>query len=133
MDHIAHLRKSSNQWTHMIISSRWFKEGTPIIYFLRIEWFFIWKKLNSLHPRRHCAKFGCKWPSGSWEEDENVKSLRRQRQRRQRRTTDKLWSEKITWAFDPGEINVRNQKIQSHKLQNDLNIYLYTFFFLQIP
>ena len=29
--------------------------------------------LNSLHPRRLCAKFGWKWPSGSGEEDENVK------------------------------------------------------------
>ena len=58
----------------------------------------------------HCAKFGCKWPSGSWEEDGNVKSLRRQRQRRQRRTTDKLWLEKITWAFDPGELKCTKPK-----------------------
>ena len=34
----------------------------------------------SLHPRMLCAKFGGNWPSGSGEEDENVKSLR-QRQR----------------------------------------------------
>ena len=46
--------------------------------------------------------FGWNWPIGSGEGDENVKSLpqRRQRRRRQRtRTTHKLWSEKLTWAF----------------------------------
>ena len=39
-----------------------------------------------------CAKFRLNWPSGSEEEDENVKSLRQrqQRQRRQRLTTDKF-------------------------------------------
>ena len=29
---------------------------------------FIWTKLNTLHPRMHCANFGWNWPSGS-EED----------------------------------------------------------------
>ena len=53
-----------------------------------------------------CAKFGWNWPSGSGEEDENVKSLQqRQRQwQRRRRTTDKFWSEKLTWAFGSGEL-----------------------------
>ena len=36
---------------------------------------FIWTNLNSLDPRMLCAKFGWNWPSGSGEEDENVKSL----------------------------------------------------------
>ena len=36
---------------------------------------FIWTNLNLLHPRMLCAKFGWNWPSGSGEEDENVKSL----------------------------------------------------------
>ena len=31
--------------------------------------------LNPHYPRMLCAKFGWNWPSGSWEEDENVKSL----------------------------------------------------------
>ena len=44
-----------------------------------------------------CAKFGWNWPSSSGEEDENVKSL-------WRRTTDKFWSEKVTWAFGSGEL-----------------------------
>ena len=51
-------------------------------YFLIITpwkraWPFIWKKtLNPLHPRMLCAKFGSNRPSGSGEEDLNVKSLR---------------------------------------------------------
>ena len=56
-----------------------------------------------------CAKFGWNWPSGSGEEDENLKSLRRQRrQRRRRRTTDKILSEKLTWAFGSGELKTLN-------------------------
>ena len=47
------------------------------------------------------AKFGWNLPSGSGEEDEIVKSLRQQQQRR---TTDKFWSEKLTWAFCSGEL-----------------------------
>ena len=52
--------------------------------------------LYSLHPRMLCVKFGWHLASVSGEEYVNVKSLR---QRRRRRTTDKLWSEKHTWAF----------------------------------
>ena len=66
-------------------------------------WPFICSNLNSLHPRMLCAKFGWNWSSGSWEEDENVKSLRR-RQRPPRRTTDQIWSEKLTWAFGWSEL-----------------------------
>ena len=53
-----------------------------IIYYFEITspwrraWPFIWKNLNPLHPRMLCAKFGWNWPSGSGEEDLNVKSLR---------------------------------------------------------
>ena len=46
----------------------------------------IWTNLNPLHPRMLCAKFGWNWPSGSGEEDENVKSL--QTNRRTDRQTD---------------------------------------------
>ena len=60
------------------------------------------KKLESLHPRILCAKFGWNWPSGSREEDENVKSLQTDRQ-----TTDDRWSEKLTWAFSSGEFTER--------------------------
>ena len=41
---------------------------------------FIWTNLNPLYPRMLCAKFGWNWPSGSGEEDENVKSLQMDRQ-----------------------------------------------------
>ena len=49
-------------------------------------WPFIWTNLNPLHPRMLCAKFGWHWPSGSWEEDENVKSLQTDRQ------ADRRWT-----------------------------------------
>ena len=58
---------------------------------------FIWTNLNLLHQRVLCAKFGWNWSIGSGEEDENVKSLRWQQRRRW--TTDKFWSEKLSWAF----------------------------------
>ena len=45
-----------------------------------------------------CNKFDWNWPSGSGEE-ENAKSLQQQQ-----RTTDKLWSEKLNWAFRLGEL-----------------------------
>ena len=48
---------------------------------------FIWTNLNHLHPRMHCAKFRWNWPSGSREEDENVKSLQMDGQTDRRRTT----------------------------------------------
>ena len=40
----------------------------------------------------------------SGEEKENVKSLKRQQRRR---TTDKLWSEKLIWAFGSGELKTK--------------------------
>ena len=81
---------------------------------------FIWKKtLNPHHPRMHFAKFGRNWHSGSGEEDFKIFSMYfryfsiistwrkagpfTQLQRR-RRTTDKFWSEKLTWAFALGEL-----------------------------
>ena len=65
---------------------------------------FIWRNLNPLHPKIYCDMFGWNWPSGSGEEDENVKNLQQRQQRRRRRTTDKFWSEKLTWAFGSGEL-----------------------------
>ena len=64
---------------------------------------FIWTNLNPLHPSMLCAKFGWNWPSGSGEEDENVKSLQTDG-RTDRETTDDRWSEKLTWAFSSGEL-----------------------------
>ena len=70
---------------------------------LKTEGPFFWTNLNLLHPRMLSAKFGWNWPSGSAEE-ENVKSLRQCHCWQQRRTTDKLWSEKLTWDFGSGEL-----------------------------
>ena len=39
---------------------------------------FICTNLNLLHPRTLCAKLGWNWPSGSGEDDENIKSLQQQ-------------------------------------------------------
>ena len=36
---------------------------------------FIWTKLNPLHPKMHCAKFGWNWLSGSGEEDFLIPSM----------------------------------------------------------
>ena len=43
---------------------------------------FIWLNLNTLYPKMLCAKFDWNWLCVSffWEEDENVKSLQRDRQ-----------------------------------------------------
>ena len=63
---------------------------------------FIWTNLNP-SPQR---MLGWNWSSGSGEEDDHVKSWRwrQRRQQRQRWTTDKVWSEKLTWAFGSGEL-----------------------------
>ena len=80
----------------------------------------IWTNLNPLHPRMLCTMFGWNWPSGSGEEDANVKSLwqrqrrRQRRQRKRRRTTDKFWSEKLTWAFGSGELKRNNKQTINH-------------------
>ena len=69
---------------------------------------FFWTNLNPLHPRMLCAKFGWNWPSGSWEEVENRKSLQTGGQmdirQTHRQTTDERRSEKLTWAFSSGEL-----------------------------
>ena len=67
----------------------------------------LWTKLNPIHPRMLCAKFGWNWPSGSGEEVENRKSLQTDRQTDRRtdgQTTDERRSEKLTWAFSSGEL-----------------------------
>ena len=91
---------TSIYFRYFVIISPW-KRAVP----------FIWTDLNPLHPRMLCAKFGWNWPSGSEEEDENVKSLQtdgqtdRQTDRRtDRQTTDDRWSEKLTWHFSSGEL-----------------------------
>ena len=45
---------SSMYFCYFIIFSLW-----------KRAWSFFGRKLNPLHPRMHCFKFGCYWPSGS--------------------------------------------------------------------
>ena len=52
--------------------------------------------------------------SGYWEEEKNVKSLGR-RLRQRRRTTDKLWSEKVTWALGSGDLKNIFQECLNHE------------------
>ena len=79
---------------------------------------FICTNLNPLYPIMHYAKFGWNWISCSGE-DKNVKKLRQQRQRRpqRRRTTAKVWSEKLTCDFGSGELKTTTRRaICSNKL-----------------
>ena len=70
------------------------------------------KNLHSLHPRMLCAKLCWNWPSGFGGEDENVKSLQKERDRRtDRQTKDDTWSEKLTWAFSSSELNIWKKNI----------------------
>lgn len=72
------------------------------------------KKMNPLPPVILCAKLGWNLPSGSWEEDQNVKSLQRQRQ-----TKDKSWSKKLTWAFRSGALKIYNTNdIYTKEIEN---------------
>ena len=45
---------------------------------------------------------------GQWIGEESLRRQQRQWQRR-RQTTDKLWSEKLTWAFESGELKQRQR------------------------
>ena len=65
------------------------------VIYLSVEKFFIWKNLNSLHPRMLYANFGWSWPSGS---EEDIK-VYKQTDGRTDRPTDDRRSEKHTWAF----------------------------------
>ena len=89
---------SSMYFCYFVIISPWKRAGPFICTNVN---------LNHLHPRMHCAKFGWNWLSGSGEEDENVKSLRQQ-QRQRRRTTNKFWSERLTWAKASSELKMKN-------------------------
>ena len=88
---------SSMYFCYFVIISPWKKVGP-----------FISTNFSPYHSRILRAKFGWNWPSGSGEEDENVKSLRRQWQQWQRQTMDKFWSENLTWAFGSGELKTWN-------------------------
>ena len=46
--------------------------------------------LNPLYPRIFCAKFGRNWPSGSGEEDENVKKITDRQTKGNQKTSTEL-------------------------------------------
>ena len=85
--------------------AKWFRRRRLYLNFVIVFSLFgnylPWEISGALHlnkfesPSLKNAKFGWNWTCGSGEEDENVKSLRQQRQRQQRRrwTTNKFWSE----------------------------------------
>ena len=60
---------SSMYCRYLIIISPW-----------KMAWPFICINLILFHPRMLCANFGLNWPSGSGEEEVNVKSLQELRQ-----------------------------------------------------
>ena len=68
------------------------------------------KNLNPLYPRMLCAKFGWNWPSGSGEEDENVKYWPQQWRQKSR------FSELVKYSCYP-----RNQTTFSAATQKMLN------------
>ena len=67
--HITHLRKQFKSiiiYDYIITLIKRRKKN--ITNFMRNYWFFIWRNLNHLHPRMHCAKFGWNWLIGSGED-----------------------------------------------------------------
>ena len=67
---------------------------------------FTWTDLNSHHPRMLMSSLVEIAPV-VLEEKMKIGYLRQLQRRQlwQRRTTDKIWSENLTWAFDSGELN----------------------------
>ena len=89
--------------------------------------FQVWLKLAKWFWRRRFFNFV------------NVFSLFRNYRRRQRRTTDKFWSEKITWASGSGELKIRPlieitfaQDLIFHLVCSMSNQYFQTFLFKRI-
>ena len=105
MGHTAHLRKqfkSVNIW----LSYCWLREKKPIIYLMRIEWFFIWTNYEPSSPRDALCQIWLKLAQWFWRRRflnfVNVFSL--------------FWSEKLTWAFVSGELNKNQIKIPADML-----------------
>ena len=70
MGHIAHLRKqfkSINTYDDTITLIK--RRKKPHYYLSENKSVLLWTKLNHIHRRMLCAKFGWNWPSGSGEED----------------------------------------------------------------
>ena len=96
-------------WTNLNL----FTQGCIVPSLVEIGPVILEKIFLSPLPKDALDKFGRNWLNGSGEEDENVKSLQ-QRQQQRRLTTDKFWSEKLTWPFRSGKL----KKIQSWYLSH---------------
>ena len=87
--------------------------------FLLFRYYLPLKRMWPFTPMMLSAKFGWNWPSGSWEGNENMKSLRQQWQQQQiqqrRWTTDKFRWEKLTYAFSLGEHWVYENKSKAYR------------------
>ena len=59
---------------------------------------FIWTNLNPIHPRMLCLKCGRNWPSGSGEDNENVKNYRQWQTTDKFRSGDTQLSLRLRWA-----------------------------------
>ena len=79
------------------------------------------KKLNPLHPKMLCAKFGWNWLSGSGE-DENVKSQQWQR------TIDRFWSEKLSWNLKLRWAKNRREQIMNNHLSIEYWLCIYNMY-----
>ena len=93
---------------YFVIISPWKKAGP-----------FIWKKIESPSPKDALCQVWLKFAQLFGEEDENVKSSQQCQQRGQwqqrRQTTDKFWSEKLTWAFVSGELKKGQKGADLHR------------------
>ena len=76
-----------------------------------------------LHLRNALYQIWLKLPQWFWRRKrkyENVQQWRPQQQRR--RTTDKLWLEKLTWTFGSGElISIQLKKKNKYKKSSEIN------------
>ena len=67
---IAHMRCS---WKQLNTFAQ--RYDYTITFINRIQWSLFVKKMNSLHQKMLCAKFGWNWPSDSGEEDFQISSM----------------------------------------------------------
>ena len=83
-----------HHWIGLVVWDKKIFKVCPWIFYISLlssllkkVWPFIWTHLNPFHPRMFFAKFGWNLPSGSGEENENVKILQTNGQTDGQRTT----------------------------------------------
>ena len=131
MGHIAHLKnqfKSTNtfEWSYDYINYKTgqvvlkekigkFRECTFAILLLCPNVKRCGLVVLEKDPRMLCAKFGWNWPSGSREENENVKNLRQRRRQRRRRTTDNF--DQKSWLLNRLRQQQRRRRRRTNLVQ----------------